>query len=629
MSGKNVETLVTKVSPPFYDPKANEFFRSTGNASFIWYIVQNDSPSPAGMNSPSRLIRFADTLNKYEYDLYNSGILMSFSICNSGTSANPTPIVPTNPAAGTLGVLTNYVAPVPDAFFDQVRFRIGSTELSAMSGKDNMHKYVHLTRLMTFNPNTQKDIDQYEYFYPDTGLDGGACTTPYSLYSNVLYAPSSATANGTPSATATTATPVVNYYNGGVILNTPAGQSAPTAPVTYTGTGGGLASVVPQTISVTDLFTYQPNGVAANDFYANGNPYFNLVPNQYYNDGFLKRNQRVGNGQGGGPNGIMASGYTGNQQTTTVWIPLRNYVRALNAFKTTISGLAYEIVLRRPIDGETMFSANIAPLTRSGVVNDPPLAGYSIYDIRLCIPAYTPDEAWKSKIMQKLANGQSSIRNYVDCDVIQAPANLSGGSTSCDIVWTQVCNRRPIAAFVAFQLITDYQSQCGSTTRYYNFSPLTAQLKLGSSTYFPEQQLQTINMSGSSVDNATVFREFCRLVPLLQGDTVGCSLTMTDFVNHKYFVPFDLTCIENRGLPKGQSLNVEFKATFPPLPTLPATADLSPRFHGGWYSYSGNPPSTASIIPWLFLFQERAVKVNESLGGISIVPDIGSDEVIG
>jgi hypothetical protein len=560
----SVPANVVEVPPMIYnESEVTKFYREVGNRDFHWHIIASDNPQPAGWNGPSRTIRFTDTLRNYEYDLNRCGLLMSYSLCTSGTQG----AAPTNLNA------SSYVSPASDTFFDQVRFRIGATEISNMNGKEYMHKAAHIKKLLEYDPTHQSMIEGFEYFYPDTGTDGSATRVKFSATAEV------ATLNGvTPVGAGTIAAANTNNT---FLLGVQGGAGTQLGPAVNPLAGvGGVAGTVN----------------------ADGNPFFFITDNPVYNQGFDRRtNKTLGNA------------------INTIWIPLRFYVNALEAVKDAESGLAIEMILRRPIDPETMFAANNAAAGAAITAPVPQNAAVNIVNLQFLIPAYTPSDYWKSNITAKLNHGAVSVRKYIDCDVLLATSQLVPAATSANITWTAVCNRRPVGCLIAYQFANDFQSQMGNTHRYFNPQFSSVQLQLGSGQFFPEQQ---ITLTPNNLDNVALYREFLRFSDITNGQQANC-VDFKSFINHKFFVPFDMRDIRSESLPNGQSLNINFQANHNAIRANPTGIDdaANGRYSG---AVLAGTPVTPSVLVWLFLFVERAVQVKQTVTGVEILSDVDS-----
>ena len=149
-------------------------------------------------------------------------------------------------------------------------------------------------------------------------------------------------------------------------------------------------------------------GAIAGSVNADGNPHFFIGDNPPYNQGFDKRIAK-----------------TINNAVKTIWIPLRFQVNALEAMKDAESGMAIDLTLRRPMDAETMFSANNAAAGNAITAPIPQYAAVNIVNLQLLIPAYSPSDFWKNKMVEKLNHGALSVRKYIDCDVILATTQLA------------------------------------------------------------------------------------------------------------------------------------------------------------------------------------------------------------
>lgn len=640
---------VMLVQPEQYDKRLIAAYeRAVGNNSFRWYVRSTDSPTLPGWNyNPTNAgwISISDNnLNAYEYDLSRAVILLSFQLCTSGSqqngyNANPLP-------AGA------YVSPCPDCWFSQIQFRIGSTELSAQQGKQYMHKTAHLIKLMTYTPYYANLVAGYEFFYRDTGVDASATTQPFNHFCSTVTVGA-----GTYNTTAATTNTVQAWC--GTLPNT-TGVPFPAPASAGNGTAGsaqfmvvgggntatGLASATtyggawasqPTTLNTngipTPIDVMAGVGGIAGTVNADGNPYNNITPNLKYNDGFRQRCLVTG------VNSVTSGG-----NYNTIVVPLIYYIRALEIFRATTSGIAYQMMLQRPPDYETMFSANNA--TAGNAISNPlpANAGVRIVDMKLCIPAYTPSAEWAGKLQERLNAGTVSVRKYVDCDLYPYTTQLTSGMTSFNVVFPAVSNRRPVAALLALQFASDHlQTQMGNTHRYIPFGVSTAQLQYGASTFYPPDGRYTINSMYN--DNVTLYRDFMKVCDIVTGNTANC-ISYQDFVTHKYFVPFDLREIPPTGLPNGQSVNISIDVSFlgpvgsgQPLgasggiPATPASIDSAgsklPPFYGGTDNgrFSGtwqSGPPINGVIVWLFLFQERGVKLTETAAGVEITPDYDS-----
>ena len=116
------------------------------------------------------------------------------------------------------------------------------------------------------------------------------------------------------------------------------------------------------------------------------------------------------------------------------------------------------------------------------------------------------------------------------------------------------------------------------------------------------------------------------------GNKQSCLIDHPSFNNHKFFLAFDMREAENIIFSVQGAQRLHFESNW--LYNIPqgaggtAAAPAAGQAPGTNNGYNGRFLAEAPVGPcniWFFIFQERAVKVIEKFGSVTVVPDVLSD----
>jgi len=557
---------VVEVADPVYDrTKAAKFIRKTGTRDFFWQKFTSDNPTSAAWNgTDGGTIKFSHVMNSDWYHLKEMGIFVTFKI--------------TKQAAAGDYVAGEFIAPLPDAFFSSVEININSHQLNTKGNKQNIHKWCHLDKLMTYSKEHAESIADWEYFHPDTGGDPNINNAV--LNRNTASADrrllNIATIRGAQQLGATTDNVIVAGVEG------TDGKQRGAAATVLTDVGNPVPAVV---------------GMP----HPHGNPYLEISENLHFNKGHYARCK-----------------INSASRLVTCWIPLKYYVPVLEVFDDLYRSFTLEVTLRRTFWLEQLFGANLHAVGGAGAVT-PANGQLNFTQFELQVPVYRPDPARDTQLFQEISDsGYKSVRQYIDVDIIRSPAQFDPASTTTNIDFTTTMEKRPVAVFFAWQFATEMNYQAGNTHRYFNPRLATARLQVDNKQYFPSTD--AFKGNATNYDYVGLYREFMKVANLMKETQKDICLDFDAYRTHKFLLAFDLRDAELEIKEARGYKTLRLETTHPAIDTtfeaVPAGIDAAQngRTFGGM--------TTGPYYLYAFVLQEKTIEIGLSPSGMSIKDDI-------
>lgn len=578
--------VIEQVDPRYLQDVSTTFFRVVGSkGKQHGVLLPMNGVSNAALNAADRTIRFNENLKSYFYDFQNMGVLLTFK--NQTAAAAPADYLP-----------GNFLSIISDGFFSTVRVKVGTEEINYGYGfKDRMHKWAHLSKLMRYNPTYAKMVEEYEYFYPDTGEQASCDRRKFTVNARVGTLATNVVTSalgGLVDVTGITQNTILVGHQGTVGAQASAVLLTPASAITLLAGGGpgasSVASLVDITTSVSGIdITTNPNfGVVANSVNPDGNPLFFIDDNKDYNKGFYARTKR-----------------SLTSAITTVWIPLKYYCPALEALGDVLTGVTLDVLLQRPLHADYMFSANKSSVAAS-VIDLPALGLITIEKCELHIPILEPDDERRNMLISKITNGITDIRKYIDVDIMQSsvfPVN----TTTVIVDHINIIDRTPVAVFFGFQYAGENDKQTGNPHRYFNPKPSSSSVRIGNGASIPLNPFVTV--AGGN-DYVTLYRAFMDVCDIM-GTSHGNMIDYQSFLNHKFLFAFDLRQIDKSSFNLGANLKLTFNCNIAGSPVVVADDNgANGRFVGS--------AQTGPFHVWTFLLMERALQVTQTSGGTTI-----------
>jgi len=679
--------------PEMYDKvKGNEYIGRTGSEKFYWTTITSEQGGgpPDNWNtadgSGGQPVTYQRSLNSDQFDIKNMGLYGIVQMSKVGGS-NPLTAGGTWAGIGTFsGANGDNCTFHTDCWIDTIRVQINGVDISATTGKTYAYKAAHIKRLLQETPDYNMMIRGGQWAYVDSGTGnlpytdaaanyhdltcGASCDrVKFIQQSSVVTVPIVGTigANGalavnTNGAALPAGSPVIAgvagngfgeltessgvgtisggnftaFYNQNVIA---VGQTA--VPILAAGGGtndsvaaaatGAQPTVNAGVTSFTDVCAgagglFNAAGTAgqagvALSYSADGNPYFFIDENPNFNAGFYKKCIRTKQGYG-----------------VAIWIPLRYYCHALEAFDSLMTNFTLRVEVVRPNANIMCFEPNLVLDATGGaaIYTQYPFAGYPYFQkLELHVPTYTPNETMRAELSDRLAKGITTIRKYVDIDVFQVNTAMQG-TTSNNVVYNNAVSRKPIGVLVGFQTANDTGTGSGTVPyyagnphRYFNVGMTSAYISINNQN-FPYQPLVTNNNYGASVpDSIAMWRELMKFANV-EGNNQACLIDHPAFVNHKCLYAFDTRECQEIPYQTQGSQPITFVANWNyNIPSTPATFNNAAAANGvaaGWNNglngrFLGELPVGVTNV-WFFVVQERAVSVYETTNNVAVLADV-------
>jgi len=612
---KDIETYESFVDPIYDRVKANHYAEMTGSSKFYWLPVTPEigTVRPDIWNSASGqgpVLAFERDLNTDQYVLKDLGIYAIVQL---------TKTLGFNPAGSAAyqftGSINDNCSFQTDAWFQTIKVMIDGQDISATTGKNNAFKAAHVKRLLQETPDYNLMIRGDQWAYIDTGVGNynyaAAGNLDLTCGASANRVDKNIYCNVQVSGVANALSPVIGN-NAAAGSTTIGGVRASSAGITNAianlaeiaqGTSGGAIA-----FGAANAGALQGAGVATS-LSADGNPFFFMQNNPYFNEGFYQKCIRTNSGFG-----------------VAIWIPLRNYCCALEALASPMTNFKLRVELTRTSPAVMCFEANAAVDATAGSGQWPAPAFPYFQRIELHVPCIKPDTEMQKNINNTLAGeGITTTRKYIDIDVVQYGPQISGSSLS--IVLPSAVDRKLLGVMAALQFVNDTgpNNYSGNCHRYFNPQIKSAIMRVSDGQNFPYTPLLT-NPATGIVDDVTLWRELMKIADI-EGNNQTCLIDHRSFINHKFFVCFDTREAEpfdfiTRG-PQALSFELSWAYNIPQLnsiagagaPAAGLAAGVNNGAHGRFLAEAPNGPAYM----YAFIFQERAMTVTERAGKVTIL----------
>lgn len=527
----------------FLDPNLlDKYIGEEGGKDFYWQTWPANSAGASTFNTSRANINFNVALADSYYLLPCSRLLVSLQVSQLSGS---------NPSSGVANPFptTSNVAFTPDSLFSNVSAQIGSTEIADQSGKLTYnYMATHLLKCLTYTPPYANSIAGQEFFYIDSGLDGGCNINPFSS-----------------SATVATVASVTGGLGGGTNNN-----------VVVVGDAAGVGAQAGSNVDFLQSNT------------ANGNSNCAFHENPYYNKSFVARASASNNGA-----------------LIQFELPLLFCYPALASIVGLKNGFNFQLSLFMNPASMMLFSA-------SGEVAGTVI----IQNMQLQIPCFTVNPSYEAKLLSLRRDNVVEQNFYTDVQVYQTPQLYTPGSCSITPSWNGILKRKPIAMFFLMQYIAETGNQSGNQNgnihRYFNFQPVSDQLSIANTNFFPKAQRTSY---GSQGGYQVIYQDYLKIMNILRDYGVSM-IDYKTFSSTKFFLPYDCRDISDTVFTSNNSVpcdvNLNLTITSSGIAASNANAGLTGTFPGG------------NAYGYLIVLNRNSTKIRHSPNGISIEANCGS-----